>query len=60
MKKIFRYSFSLSLLLLPLLLTAQEADTVQAPKSVSMGSFDSASRMLAGFTSRWMMPFLWV
>jgi len=45
MKKIFRYSFSLSLLLLPLLLTAQEADTVQAPKSVSMG-FDITGPVL--------------
>lgn len=36
-RKISRYIFSLAFLLLPLLLDAQEADTVQAPGSVSVG-----------------------
>ncbi|MDT8402062.1 MAG: DUF6048 family protein [Bacteroidales bacterium] len=45
MKKMFRYSFSLPLLLLPLLMSAQEADTVQASKSVSLG-FDLTGPVL--------------
>ncbi|MGM0667798.1 MAG: DUF6048 family protein [Bacteroidota bacterium] len=44
-RKISRYSFSLFLLLLPLLLSAQEADTVQASRSLSVG-FDVTGPVL--------------
>lgn len=50
MKKISRFSFSAFLIIFPLLLTAQEADTVKAAKSISAG-FEVSGPVLHAFNS---------